>query len=54
VLINGELDGVLKINNIRDNSNPCLDSGVDYNVAVACFEGSSQWHIMVHEVRQQP
>jgi hypothetical protein len=37
MLIHSELDGVLKINNIRDNSDPPLDSGVDYNVAVACF-----------------
>jgi hypothetical protein len=34
----------LKINNIHDNSEPRLDSGVDYNVVAACFEGSSRLH----------
>jgi len=44
----------ININNIRDNSDRRLDPGVDYDVAAVCFEGSSQWHVMVHEVKQQP
>ena len=48
------VDASININNIRDNSDPRLDPRADYDVAAACFEGSSQWHVMVHEVKQQP